>query len=221
MKQKKEVGKVRAIIFDVGGVLQLYKSPIVDDKMIRSGIHEYMAKQFKKDIDSWFDSIDVAYTESMGGKIEGGEAVNIIASNLKTNVKNLKSLFRKAYGRIFGKNKELYKIAYELKKKGYIIGILSDQWYLSKLALIPKKDVKDFDPVIVSCDVGIRKPDIRIYKLLLEKLRRKEKGLKANEVLFIDNRDFNLKPARKIGMKVILFKDNKQLIKEMKKMGVG
>jgi FMN phosphatase YigB (HAD superfamily) len=36
--------------------------------------------------------------------------------------------------------------------------------------------------------------------------------------LFIDNREWNLKPARKLGMKTILFKNNKQTIKDLKKL---
>jgi len=222
MKSKKgfKKQKIKAVIFDIGGVLQLYKSPIVDEKKVYSGIHEYMAEQFKKDIDSWFDSIDVAYTKSMSGMIDGREAVNIIANNLKTNTRNINSLFKKAYRRVFGKNKELYKIAYGLKKRGYIIGILSDQWHLSKLILIPKKDIKHFDVAIVSCDVKLRKPDVKIYRFLMKELRRINKSLKTSEVLFIDNREWNLKPARKMRMKVILFKDNEQCLKDMKRLGI-
>ena len=80
---------------------------------------------------------------------------------------------------------------------------------------MPKKDTKKFDEVVVSCDVGLRKPDIKIYRLILKRF-----GLKAKEVLFIDNQKWNLVPAKKLGMKVLLFKENKKTIKDIKKLGL-
>ena len=211
---------IKAIIFDVGSVLQLYKKPVIVDGKDYSGVFEYMADKVDVVLDTWFDAIDTPYAESIEGKISEKKAINTIAKNLKKKPGELGRMLVAAYKKLFIKNKELYKIAYELKKKGYIIGILSDQWYLSKKALMPPKNIKGFDVVVASCDAGVRKPDARIYRLLLSKLRKEKKGLKASEVLFIDNRDYNLEPARQIGMKVILFENNKQCLREMKKLGV-
>lgn len=212
--------KTKAIIFDVGSVLQLYKSPVKVKGRYYSGVFEYIVDKLDIGLDAWFDAIDAAYVDSITGKISEKKAIGIIARNLDKKPDILAKLLIKAYKKLFVKNKELYKVAFELKKRGYIIGILSDQWYWSKRALMSPKNVKGFDPVVTSCDVGVRKPDVKIYKLLMTRLRKKKKSLKPAEVLFIDNRDYNLKPARQIGMKVILFKNNKQLMKEMKKRGV-
>lgn len=205
--------KIKTIIFDVGGVLQSTKyDDIGKGGHHILGVHEYMAKKFKKDLDSWFDSIDTPYAKSIDRKIPRAKAIKRIANNLKTTPKKLVKLFYKAYKKFFKKNRKLYRIAFKLKKQGYNIGILSDQWYLSDDILTSEKNIKGFSPVIISCDVGMRKPDLPIYKLLIKKCK-----CKASEILFIDNRDWNLKPARKLGMKTILFKDNKQLIGKLKK----
>ncbi len=211
---------IKAVIFDVGSVLQLYKKPVVVNGKDYSGVFEYIVDKLDIGLDAWFDAIDTAYADSIEGKISERKAVHTIARNLNKKPGELGRLLVNAYRKMFVKNKELYKAAYELKKKGYIIGILSDQWYLSKRALMSPKDVKLFNPVIISCDVGIRKPDVRIYRLLMSKLRKMKKGLKISEVLFIDNRDYNLEPAVKMGMKVILFKNNKQCLREMGGLGV-
>ena len=211
--------KIKAIIFDVGGVLQLYQKSTTLKRPHHS-VHEYVAKKFKKDLDSWFDSIDTAYSKSMGGKIKSSIAISSIAKNLNTNKKHLSTLFNKAYKKLLGKNQELYNLAHNLKSQGYIIGILSDQWALSKPMLMPKKDIKDFDITIASCDVGIRKPNPEIYKLLIKKLKQKNNSINPSEIVFIDNRKWNLPQAKKLGIKTILFKNNKQLIKELKKLGV-
>ena len=73
--------------------------------------------------------------------------------------------------------------------------------------------MKKFDEVVVSCDVGIRKPNPKIYKMILKKLK-----LKGKSCIFIDNQKWNLIPAKKLGMKTILFKDNKQADEKLKKL---
>jgi len=202
---------IRAIIFDIGGVLSLgkYEKKSVDGHHLL-GVHNFMAEYLGIDLDTWFDAIDTSYARSIEGKISKNEALETMAKNLNISVSKLHRLFISAYKKHFRKNDFLYKIAYQLKKKGYIIGILSDQWYLSKEALILQKDIQGFDPVIVSCDIGIRKPNPLIYKFLIKKIK-----LKPHEILFIDNREWNLRPARELGIKTILFKDNKSIIRSL------
>ena len=112
------------------------------------------------------------------------------------------------------KIEELTKI-----KNDYYVGILSDQSYFSKKALLEKYSLLgDFKPNVISCDEGIRKPNKKIYELLKKKLDKIDKKIKYNEILFIDNRNWNLKPAKKLGMKTILFKNNKQTKKKLNKI---
>ena len=213
--------KIKAIIFDVGGVLLIGKYSSFILKREYLGIHQYLAKTLGLDIDLWFDTIDKTYSDSIEGRIDERKAVKIISNNLNINQKKLENLVIKTYKSFFKKNKQLYSLAYVLKKKGYIVGILSDQWPLSKKALISKEDFKLFNPVIISCDVGFRKPDSKIYKLLFKRLKEKDKKIKMSEILFVDNRMWNLKPARKLGMKVILFEDNKKLFEKIKEFGIN
>jgi len=44
--------------------------------------------------------------------------------------------------------------------------------------------------------------------------------MKPEEAVFIDNRDWNIIPAKKLGMKTVLFRNNKQTFRELKKLGV-
>jgi len=208
--------EIRAIIFDVGGVLSLgkYEKNGVDGHHLL-GVHNFMADAFHIDLDTWFDAIDTSYAKSIEGKINRRKALYVMSKNLKCSVHRLEKLFKFAYKNHFKRNDELYNLAYELKKRGYRVGILSDQWYLSKEALILQKDIKGFRPVIISCDVGVRKPNPGIYKLLLKKLR-----LPAKKVLFIDNREWNLRHARELGIKTILFESNRQLIRSFISKGI-
>ena len=215
---KKGEKEIKAIIFDVGGVLQLPKNfvKLIQDSHLAAvprhcghrnkGVHEYLSKKFNVSLDQWFDSIDTAYAKSIEGKISEKKAVEIISKNLKVSPQKFRNFAIKAYKKNFTLNKQLFKQALKLKDLGYKIAILSDQWYLSKLALMSKSLTKYFSPVVVSCDVGIRKPNLKIYKLIIKELK-----LSPQQILFIDNQKWNIVPAKKLGMKTILFKDNKQL----------
>jgi len=211
---------IKVIIFDVGGVLQDEKYSREELRKNRLGVHNFMIKNLKIDLDSWMDSIDTAYSDSIKGTISEKEVINKISKNLEISKEKLLGIFGRAYKNTFMKNKKLFSLAHKLKNEGYMVGILSDQWHVSNRFLIPKNDVKGFYPVIVSCDVGIRKPDLKIYKLLLRKIKMKDKKIKPSNVLFIDNREWNLKPARKLGIKTILFEDNKKLFQDLKKFDI-
>ena len=209
----KKRNTIKAIIFDIGGVLYLGKYTYFHIKSHRNGVHLDISKKLKISIDHWFDAIDSTYADAIEGKISEAKSLSIISKNLKINKTKLQKTIRQQYKKHFSENKELFKTALKFKKSGYKIAILSDQWAFSKEVLVHKKYYKKFFPVIISCDVGMRKPDMKIYKLTLKKLK-----LKPYETIFIDNRNWNLDPAKKLGMKTILFKNNKQTIRELKKI---
>jgi HAD superfamily hydrolase (TIGR01509 family) len=54
---------------------------------------------------------------------------------------------------------------------------------------------------IISGDVGVRKPDSKIYELLVER-----SGYKIEDLLFVDDREKNVMAARDFGIETILFK---------------
>jgi epoxide hydrolase-like predicted phosphatase len=213
---KKEENEIKAIIFDIGGVLQLGEKQKKSQKQKHaSGIHETVAKKLKIGMDQYFDAIDTAYALSTEGKITKKKLLQIFSKNLKISSKKLEKIYFKTYLKKFKFNKQLFKQAIKLKKLGYKIAILSDQWHLSKDAHFPKQMRESFFPAIISCDVGMRKPNPLMYKLVLKKLK-----LKPRETLFIDNQKWNTQPAKKLGIKTIQFKDNKQLFKAKQWLGL-
>ncbi|MEX0920877.1 MAG: HAD family phosphatase [Candidatus Pacearchaeota archaeon] len=214
MEQKKEdnKNKINAIIFDMNGVL-VQGIELKKKTPLSKGFHTLMSKSLKVNLDKWIDSIDTSYAKSIEGKITEKKVLNTIAKNLEITPRKLEKTIIKNYKKLFKDNEELYKYAFELKKRGYKIAILSDQWHFSKKAIYDEKKIKKFDVVVTSCDVGMRKPNPKIYKLTLKKLR-----VKPHESIFVDNRDWNTEPAEKIGIKTVVFKNNKQAIREMEKL---
>jgi HAD superfamily hydrolase (TIGR01509 family) len=68
---------------------------------------------------------------------------------------------------------------------------------------------------VFSHEVGVRKPERRIYQLLLERTR-----VAAPQVLYVDDKDWALVPAAQLGMTTVLFHDSKQLRHELRRVGV-
>ncbi|WP_370769965.1 HAD family hydrolase [Eubacterium ramulus] len=60
-----------------------------------------------------------------------------------------------------------------------------------------------FDGVMVSSEVHLIKPDVRIYECLLEKYQ-----LKPEECLFFDDRKDNVEGAREAGMQAMVFTED-------------
>ena len=76
-------------------------------------------KQLKGTRQQWFDSIDTTYANAIEGKVSKEKALVTIAKNVKSTPRKLEKLIKKFYKKYFKNNKELYKFAYALKKKGY------------------------------------------------------------------------------------------------------
>ncbi len=215
MKKRKEAKnkRLKAVIFDIGGVLALEKNNSSSKK--NPGVHQRISKKLNLSLDTWFDSIDVAYSKSIQGQLTKKQFLRKVSVNLDISVRKLEKAIIDAHLENFKQNASLYEFAFNLKKQGYKIAILSDQWPLSKEAIVDKKLMKKFDSVVISCDVGMRKPNPDVYKLVLRKLK-----ISPREAVFIDNREWNLKPAKKLGIKTILFKNNKQLFYDLKRIGI-
>ena len=200
--------KIKGFICDVGGVLQL-GNPSFE----HPNVHNFIAKKLGINLDQYFDSIDTAYASSIEGKISEKEAIKTMSRNLKITPRKLTKLYLTAYKKYFVLNKKFLQFVSSLRKKGYKIAILSDQWLLSKKALVIPVFYKIFNTVVVSCDVGLRKPNLKVYMLTLKRLK-----LNPKEVIFIDNQKWNITPAREIGMKTVLFKNTKQAIRDVNKI---
>ncbi len=59
---------------------------------------------------------------------------------------------------------------------------------------------RDIEHWLISGDLGVRKPDVEIYRIMLDKL-----GVKPWACAFLDDRMPNLRVARELGMRVLQF----------------
>lgn len=67
----------------------------------------------------------------------------------------------------------------------------------------------------VSCEMGLRKPDLEIYRRAAATLEAAPETL-----LFVDDREANCRAAREIGMRAVRFEDAAQLRRELARSGI-
>ncbi len=85
--------------------------------------------------------------------------------------------------------------------KHYKMAIISNDSSRWSKYLREKFDInKYFDVISISGDLKMQKPDERIFLLTIEQL-----GCKAEDCLYVDDREGNLEAASKVGMNAVLF----------------
>lgn len=103
----------------------------------------------------------------------------------------------------------------ELRERGIPLHALSN-WSSVKFAVArPMFGFLDwFDSILISGDVGMNKPDIRIFELLLDRA-----GLDPRETVYVDDTPANVAVATDLGMHALHFADPDALRDEL--VGVG
>ncbi|MEK6950846.1 MAG: HAD family phosphatase [Nanoarchaeota archaeon] len=81
----------------------------------------------------------------------------------------------------------------------------------------PEQHLDDyFDVIVTSYEAQAAKPQPAIFKYALDQL-----GLKAEECIFVDDQEKNIRAAAALGFKTILFSSAEQLQQELSKPGVS
>lgn len=96
----------------------------------------------------------------------------------------------------------MIELSSEIRAKGIRTAILTNnvkEWRQWR----DRIPIELFDPVVDSCEVGLRKPDPEIYLLTCSQL-----GVAPWECLFLDDHPDNIEGARAVGMEALLVSDD-------------
>jgi putative hydrolase of the HAD superfamily len=201
------VAAPQAIIFDFGGVLTKDPHRELVINFIRDTFHltqeqfekvneekRQAIKQGKSDEEFW-----LSYAKTKGVQLPPGWSQS----------------FKSVQKECIGVNPNMYVLVEELRKEQIPIAMLSNvDERLGKL-IREFGLYEPFDPCILSYEIGMDKPDPKVYEFLLKKL-----GLAANDVVFIDDRHENVESAKNVGIDAILFLSEAQLRSELNKRGI-
>ena len=98
-------------------------------------------------------------------------------------------------------------------KKDFRIGMITNIYELTAIKFKDKyfNFLKKFDTITLSCDVGLMKPDYRIFNNTLTEL-----CVNPEEAVMVgDNTRRDIIPAKELGMKTILIDREKQRLEEL------
>jgi epoxide hydrolase-like predicted phosphatase len=101
-----------------------------------------------------------------------------------------------------------------LLRPSYRMALLSNAWDELRDLLVHKwKMIDAFDVLVISAEVGVAKPDPRIYHLALERLE-----VEPGEAVFVDDFAENLESARAVGLHTILFQNPEQTRADLERL---
>ena len=90
-------------------------------------------------------------------------------------------------------------------------GLISNAWNDLREFLIKEKCADAFDVLVISAEVGVVKPEARIYQLALEQAE-----VQPHAALLVDDFAANIAGCEKVGMRGLLFKDPRETIQKIK-----
>lgn len=193
------------IIFDVGDVLVSFR---YRDYMIDLGFEEDVVE---------FLTDNMIFTDFWEGMDLGVKDLDDACAYFTDKFPDLKEqieIFWNNIEDIVGEYDYSNSLINALKDKGYKVYLLSN--YPDKLADMHWSQfsfLNDVDGYVISAKVKLAKPDPAIYNLLLDRY-----GLRADESVFIDDRQVNIDAAEDLGIKGILFTGYDDLKNELKKL---
>lgn len=186
--------KISFIYFDVGGVAikDFSDTPKWDQMFLELGFGD-SAGQAKEIYNQYDDDICL-------GKMRVEDLIPIYREKLKVVLPNDLDFLQSFVDR-FNKNEGLQPIIDHLASR-LNFGLLTDM-YIDMLNRIKAKGIlpsASWDQIIDSSVEKLRKPMPEIYQLACDRA-----GMPHEEILFIDNRERNLLPARELGWQTFLY----------------
>lgn len=195
--------KYSTVFFDWSGVV----ADDSGDDFIESSLREIGAANTQIP-----EIIKNEFSQFMLGQISETEYWDKVKNNYGLNVDDFRiGYFNNWQG--IKPNIHIIEFVHELKSKGFSVGLISN--IISPVRDIIKRfgyyDI--FNEAILSCEVGLLKPQKEIYELALHRM-----DAVVQESIFIDDKQLNLDTANTMGFVTLLAKTPEQIINEVNKL---
>jgi epoxide hydrolase-like predicted phosphatase len=192
---------IRAVVFDYGGVLTTPVRDSIASWLDADGIHP---PSFSAVLKEWLartaaDGTPIHLLET--GELSPADFEEALAARLVTRTGtpvDPAGILARLFAQL-RPDPRMFHLVEQLRGSGIRTALLSNSWGNT----YPRERIDAlFDPVVISAEVGLRKPHAAIFELTLQRL-----GLPAGDVVFVDDAEPNLEGARAVGMHGVLHID--------------
>lgn len=199
---------IKSVISDLGRVIIFFDNDIfikkiaeytpLSEEVITARIYENM------DLLQLFDT----------GKVTPAQFYSRAKNLLETHIDQV--TFYSFYNDVFSLNPAVLGILKSLRPRLRLV--LCSNTDVERFGFIRSEfpEVFIFDDYVLSYEVGVMKPHPRIYEVAIKKA-----AAKAQESVFIDDREENVAAAREMGLQTILFAPTTDLKHELSLKGVS
>lgn len=194
---------IKAIIFDMGGVLLRTSDPIP---------REAIAERFgvtRVELETFIFMSETSL-QSEVGQLSDVDHWQTVMRHFNQPIEDTILLYDEYFSGD-AIDQELLSFAASLKP-AFKLGLLSNAWESARPLLAERFEfIGTFDESIFSYEIGVRKPDPAMYTIMLERL-----GVSPGQALFIDDMQVNVAGARAVGMQSLRFTETEETISAVK-----
>jgi epoxide hydrolase-like predicted phosphatase len=194
---------LKAVIFDVGGVLIRTQS--------RAGRERWASRL---GLDPW-EFENFVFSGESGrlaqlGQRSSAEHWQWLRTHFRLSEGDLGEMRRDFFaGDVL--NEPLVAHIERLRQAGYRTGLLSN--FMDEARQLWREVypfINLFDGIVISCEIGLMKPEPQVYLLAAESV-----GVKPEEALFIDDFIENIEGAQRVGMQALHFQEPETLQQQL------
>ena len=198
---------IKTICFDLDGVYFLNGKTNFIKALVELGVNEDEAKRV-------FLKSDEMNNQYKVGKMTDEEFWSWALKewNLQMTTQDIMDLLIKGYET----NPLVVEYVKKVKNSGYKTAICSSN-FPARINGLQKKFgfLDDFDVIAVSYEVGVNKPDKRLYEALITK-----SGVEPAEIIYSDDYEHAINAAKELGIVTFLYTDFDAFDKCLKDLGV-
>ena len=193
---------IRAVVFDIGGVLEI--TPDL-------GIHRLWETRLGLPAGEMGERMADVWMGGSIGAISLKDVHQAIQDRLGLDEPRLAAYMADVWREYLGSaNTELIDYARRLRPR-YRTGIVSNSFVGAREREQAAYGFEDLvDEIVYSHEVGMSKPDPRIYALVCERL-----GVRPREMIFLDDAQACVAGANEAGIHAIHYRNNAQAIEEI------
>jgi len=195
---------IRAVFFDLGGVIVR-----TEYQLPRQHLAERLNMEYEDIVHIVFDS--PSGDQASVGAITAAQHWETVMKRLRLPATEMQTV----RDEFFGGDIIDYEMLDTLRdlRASYFVGLISNAWDDLREYILAHKFDDAFEHMVISAEVGVAKPDAKIYQIALE-----QAGVRPDEAVFVDDFIENIRSCQTLGMHGIHFRGPKQAMDELKQI---